>query len=97
MTKEVGRKNRVKMVMVFMVSLSRAARMATRFESSAMVRLILLSRCVTRLKTWNARRMGGQQFVSRSAEAVRKGGRGVMDEMIAKGHEGCAYHIYLRP
>ena len=49
-TKAVGRKNRVRMVMVFMVSLSRAARMATRFESSAMARLILLSRWVTRLK-----------------------------------------------
>lgn len=50
MTRVEGRKSKVSTVMVFIVSLSRAASVATRLESSATARLILLSLCATRLK-----------------------------------------------
>ncbi len=53
-TKEAGRKSRVRIVIVFIVSLSRAARAATLFESSAMTRLMLLSLWVTRLNTYSS-------------------------------------------
>lgn len=51
-----GKNTRVRIVIVFIVSLSCAARPATRLESSATARLTLLSLCVTRLKVYSGRR-----------------------------------------